>query len=223
MTDRFRNAPPLPADCFLCGDLSDRNGFIELDESLRLVADIAPLAPHHLLMYSSVHEASLAHLAKHKVAQFEKHLLAVSNSRIFDGKVPLFFEHGVQPGRANIVGCCDHAHVHLLPLDAKLEPRHRIEQILIEQAKSHVIKLEAPLPLQEVRALHDDEYCWIGTDLRDLRAFRLLLPERQYVRKIVGQLLGISMYESWNAYDDDAAKLTTAALRSEFGRNWANM
>jgi hypothetical protein len=51
--------------------------------------------------------------------------------------------------------------------------------------------------------------------MRALDVYRIIEPERQYLRRVGASLLDLPKYKSWDLYDDDAARKTTQRLLTE--------
>jgi len=208
-------------NCFLCDNLMlDRDGSVDLLPGIRMAADIAPLRSSHSLIYTVEHFPSSAHLSHGVLRNLVDALDCVRRLPMFSGHDLCFFEHGVQPGRSSIVGCCDHAHVHVLPVRNRSAGTTdnkplEIDELLDRECEAGRVRRIGSLPLLEVSSLQNQEYCWMGSDLSELRAFSLLRPERQYVRSLAAALAGRGEYKTWDCYDDNSARVTTSKLRVE--------
>ncbi len=211
-------------DCFLCGSLSDRGGYATLSPRIRLAADIAPLVPGHSLMYPTTHLQCIAQYSHVGLAEFVRALKSLGSSGVLSSPL-LFFEHGVQPGGTSIAGCCDHAHVHVLSFQRSFPEslsvdKHQtraglsgiLDDLLAREEQSGKIRFLAELPLSQLSALNNIEYCWMSSDIDLVRAFSVFIPERQYIRKLAAELIGHYSFETWNRYDSDAAAEWTKVL-----------
>lgn len=207
-------------DCFLCSDLSDRAGSVAITHHFRLTSDIAPLKADHCLLYVVEHCLSLAQLSATLVHEASEAARIVSRTPMFRDRSILFFEHGPSSARSNIVGCCDHAHIHVLPTrnvgEANWRPRRLdYRRLLKEDEDAGKIELIATLSGEYLPTLRGEDYFWVAYDMRALDVYRIIEPERQYLRRVGASLLDLPKYKSWDLYDDDAARKTTQRLLTE--------
>jgi len=206
------------ADCFLCSTLDDRGGYAKVTSNFRVTADIAPLIQNHCLLYPVDHLLSFGHLSASLIHESHQALLQVAALPMFSDAPLLYFEHGPNEERTNIIGCCDHAHVHILPVglgqaESELQSLARYEAILQNDERDGRVAFVDERPFEALAHLRDENYFWVAADLRALRVFAIKQPERQYLRHVVARALGKEAYRTWDAYNDELAKNTTTNLR----------
>jgi hypothetical protein len=207
-------------DCFLCSDLSDRNGSIAVTAAFQIAADIAPLNRDHCLFYTTKHDLSFSGLSRKMLRGAADALASLSTLPMFSKKEVLYFEHGPSQARIDIVGCCNHAHIHILPtVDERGLQRPSAAEVcrllLEREERAGKIRFTGKIRIEELEKLKGQNYFWIATNIQALQVFAIVQPERQYLRHVAALLLGLPKYQTWELYDDDAAKRTTQKLRSE--------
>lgn len=199
------------ADCVLCGDLSDRGGRIDIGHGLALTSDAAPLLPGHALLHTFDHVPSFAAISTDTIAlAFAAIERVIEIGRFAAGPV-LAFEHGTL-GPSGGSGCVDHAHIHLLPLGDAAEAPGRLS---IPEA---LVKVGSELDPNRLGSLAGTPYFWIAERASRLRIIVPRQSERQVLRRIVAEALGLPAYRTWDLYDSDAANATMAELRSHEAR-----
>jgi diadenosine tetraphosphate (Ap4A) HIT family hydrolase len=210
------------SDCFLCTEMEERGGYISLSKHFRCVADIAPMRVGHCLLSTAIHKGSFAQLEVDVLREAVAQLAALCNLPLFSGRPVLYVEHGAVPGRGGEsgIGCCDHAHIHLIPLDPLIERDALLkcmQSTFDREIASSALERVRRLPLLDVGVLGSFDYLWVGTDITKLDAFRVLRPERQLARRIVAGSLGTSVYRTWDTYSEELATDTTLILRNQIG------
>lgn len=194
-------------DCFLCGDLADRDGRIALGGGLALTSDVAPLVPGHLLIHTDDHVGSFAAAAPETLMQWKAAIRGVLNLGMLEKQPVLVFEHGTNGVDPTEAGCTDHAHIHVVPvsLDAAGFP--------ITSAAQAIARLDdgrpgAVLPFEQLGKLNGTNYFWLAD--RDLN-LRTVMPdriERQVLRRIVANALGLSEHRTWDLLDENGSRET---------------
>lgn len=136
--------PPEPAaapQCLLCDVLHDAEttafrGLFDREELVSdvltrangfvVVADVAPLTRGHVLIVPDEHALSMADLSPAALAELEMlHSRVVSVIRAGYASEVVSFEHGLcDPNLSSACGI-DHAHLHVVPLDAPVVPFFR--------------------------------------------------------------------------------------------------
>lgn len=209
----------LDPNCFLCSDLSDRDGSIAVTAAFRIAADIAPLKRDHCLFYTTNHHLSFSDLSQKMLNEAAKALASVSILPMFSKKALLYFEHGPSQARMGQIGCCDHAHIHILPTTRRSMRNSRLNEdrrsLLRSEERAGKIRFVGTMDIEKLKRLYGQNYFWIGDNTEALDAFALEKPERQYLRQVAAKLLGATKYQTWDMYDIEAAKRTTRKLRSE--------
>lgn len=191
--------------CFLCGDLSDRDGRIDLGNGLALGADIAPLAPGHMLLHTKEHLQSFALLDPDRLKACERALTRFAVQAEAEDATLLLFEHGTERSPLVASGCTDHAHIHVLPLAVR--PWNNPISLPVSASQDVVPTF------MEIAALRGRDYYWIGDGRMQIRIVDVLATEHQHLRKVVGNMLGLSRYRTWDLFDEDAARSATARWR----------
>jgi hypothetical protein len=208
----------LKCKCFLCTDLNERGGYIGVSPEFRLAADIAPLTSNHCLFYTSTHTLSFAHLTLELLQYARRELVSMAGLPMFAGERLFYFEHGPNLERTNVVGCCDHAHIHVLPIAVENQnlgfQTIRVSNEILNQDESDgKIEFIGTRSIDELGTLVDQNYFWVATDLLALNIFTIKVPERQYLRRVVARTIGMEHYKTWEMYDEDAATSITRSLR----------
>jgi diadenosine tetraphosphate (Ap4A) HIT family hydrolase len=113
------------ADCPFCAGQLDKSTAMHdevlfRDALLSVVPDRGALCPGHLLAASRLHVLSMAELGSSALER-----IGATLTRLCAALTPEFgdyfvFEHGTPPDAGTRGACIDHAHVHLLPLEARM-------------------------------------------------------------------------------------------------------
>jgi diadenosine tetraphosphate (Ap4A) HIT family hydrolase len=90
------------------------------DKLISVLPDVSPLCPGHLLAASRRHALSMAELGSSALERIAATLtgLCVKLAPHFGDY--LIFEHGTPPGDSSRGACIEHAHVHMLPMEARM-------------------------------------------------------------------------------------------------------
>jgi diadenosine tetraphosphate (Ap4A) HIT family hydrolase len=199
-------------DCFLCGDLADREGRVALDAGLALTSDIAPLGPGHLLIHTQEHVTSFAVAEPNTLERWKVAIRRVLGHPALEGRPVLLFEHGTDGLEPVEAGCTDHAHIHVMPLrvDSTGRPDTSAGQAV---AQLRDCSVGPTLCFEDLGRLAGTSYFWLAD--RDL-ILRTVVPdrvERQLLRRIVAEAVGLERHRTWDLFDDDAARETMASWR----------
>jgi diadenosine tetraphosphate (Ap4A) HIT family hydrolase len=93
------------------------------DALVSVVPDLSPLCPGHLLAASRRHVLSMAELGPSALERIGSTLTTLCAALAPEFGDYFFFEHGTPPGESTRGACIDHAHVHMLPLEATMFDR----------------------------------------------------------------------------------------------------
>ena len=116
-------------ECFFCDEgrflvnkkigLKGTNWIVYEDENVFITPDVSPILKGHFLIVSKEHINSFGNGNKKiflSVQKAKKYLL----EKIYCQKQVLFFEHGAVISHS-AGGCIDHAHIHTVPLDERID------------------------------------------------------------------------------------------------------
>jgi diadenosine tetraphosphate (Ap4A) HIT family hydrolase len=121
------SSPERPA-CPFCPEYLDQSTaahdeiFFQ-DRIIRVLPDRSPLCPGHMLAAARRHVLSMAELgpsALEHIGATLTELCAKLGPEFRDCGDYFFFEHGTPPVADSGGTCIDHAHVHMLPMDARM-------------------------------------------------------------------------------------------------------
>ena len=204
--------------CFLCNSLLDRGGYVDFGEGIRATGDLAPLQVGHTLLFHRDHYLSFARVPS--VSWERVQHIAIELQHFWQTKRigTVFFEHGPRSEGSNFVGCCDHAHLHCLPLGPDLSLNHTavlkaIDHELEAEIAMGRVKSIGDVSYSEVSALEDKEYFWFSADMRTLRVFELMKPERQFMRRVASSVLGQRKFLTWDMVNELSASDAVDSLR----------
>lgn len=168
------------------------------------VADVAPLAKGHILVFPRRHILGLSLLSDEDCAELEGLRLTISKIlRASTGVPAISFEHGLcDPSRRS--GCgIDHAHLHIIPnpgdVSGSLTSSYECREV------------DSVRALPETVTDSTEEYLFL-IDQND----RCLLaeveePTRQFFRRVISEILD---NEFWN-WDDQVSLADPAKLRED--------
>lgn len=175
-----------------------------LDAGLAFTSDIAPLAPHHLLLFTDDHLGSFAAADPPFLARLGNAINRLLDHPVLQGRPVLLFEHGtdgIEPAEA---GCTDHAHIHVLPVPLD---RAGLPVTSARKAIAHLRDgIAGPsLSFGDLGQLAGTNYFWLAE--RDLlvHTVRPRHVERQVLRRIIAEALGIAQHRTWDLFDEGAA------------------
>lgn len=202
--------------CFLCKDIVNGSQKIDLTNLLLISADVAPLNIGHTLLYSEEHVSSFAEFEFDQLRNMHLSISQVCNLSAFQNTDLMYFEHGPGPNGSGVPGCCDHAHIHLLPLSARLS---NLDTLIWKHIQHDIdagkIAFLGKSSLLNIAEFKEKNYVWFGSNLDELNVFELLNVERQYLRKLVADSAGLQNYQSWELYDIEQAQEFTEILRAQ--------
>ncbi len=207
--------------CFLCGPLTDRGGFVAVGSGIGVTGDLAPIQNGHALLFHEEHYLSFSRVPDASMVVVKEACHTLSEYWGNRSRTSIFFEHGPLGGSGNFVGCCDHAHIHSLPVSDELvasegEVAHAISRRLHEEVGKGNVRSVDQISVDDLSNLKDIEYFWFSVDLNTLLVFELLKPERQFMRRITSQILGVETYRTWDMVDFSSAAQTTEIAKSLF-------
>ena len=157
---------------------------IAVSNNLTLMADLSPLSIGHLLLVSNYHYYSYAEVCRDhldEVGRVTDQVLTLYSSTFGD---PVILEHGSSPDASGGSSCISHAHWHFLPVSAE-----RISGVMTEDGLKHT-NLESLGELaQTARRLVPYLYVASASHRSVFSIDRLI--RRQYLRSVVGTILGI--------------------------------
>lgn len=91
------------------------------DQDFVVLPALGAFVEGYLLLCSRAHEPSIASLDSERLRRFELLLGFVERVLAQEYSRPWIFEHGMTAGSGSAGGCIDHAHLHLLPGNLRLE------------------------------------------------------------------------------------------------------
>jgi len=107
--------------CQFCDDIRSVRGgeniFVFRSESIVIIADFAPIALGHILISPRDHVTSLANASTDVRAEAFRVAGLVSEAFGLRGYSTLMAEHGTGESGCPSNACCEHAHLHLVPLN----------------------------------------------------------------------------------------------------------
>ena len=204
-------------DCFLCrviaGDTevpfaSVVDGRRVAEQTLaeargaRIIVDVAPIVPGHLLVVSDAHISSLAHCSAdllQEIGVLRKWIRSVFREEFRSD--PVWFEHG--ECRTTSTASCRVYHVHLHALPAESEVVTAVE------AHYDFIPVSGIEELPGVA--RDRSYLYLETRTGGARVAIVPDPPSQVLRKTVCDALGVP--ERWNWHDQVALRTRETAAR----------
>lgn len=120
-------------ECILCNELANKDclsqllnrrqsmgsKFLAETESFALIPDISPIVPGHLLIVTKIHCLSFAEIADSAWHELEQ-IKAVAKKSLSNFSIPpFFFEHGSSNNITASTSCIEHAHLHVIPFNAR--------------------------------------------------------------------------------------------------------
>jgi diadenosine tetraphosphate (Ap4A) HIT family hydrolase len=203
---RRDDQPGFPQDCVVCGVLAGKGdtpvrSFITKEElpsemlestaRFAVVADVAPLAPGHLLLVTKSHTLAMSKLSKSDALALEAmhERIARKLRSIYQLRI-ITFEHGaIGTGTADSCSI-DHAHLHMLPTKTDIEKRFRADFDSFELARISDIGNAAS---------EQEEYLLLIASPGDALIAYPRRPASQYFRKLLAEL---TSRELWNWQDE---------------------
>lgn len=181
---RGRLAPNAQSgDCPFCGAHLDRSKALYdqklfCDRLINVVPDLGPLCPGHLLAASRRHVLSMAELGEAKLGDLARTLTRLTGALSPHFGDYFWFEHGTPPGTGGHGACIDHAHIHMLPMEAQMYDR-----------------LMHALPWQPISRFEDlARFQHVGYAYLGIKGSHYVFPApeigSQWIRREVGAVLG---------------------------------
>lgn len=176
-----------------------------LEETPRhvLLPDIGPLTQDHLLVVSKDHVPSFAALPVDSHDDYRSLVKKVFKKmeKLHPGKQPLIFEHGVGTVNGQFIRCggcgrTDHAHLHVLPVDAEKHDDllENLSTIVRTEYNFEEHRLADSVKLEELKDISRDRpYLLVGNQGKSRVFIQNNTSEipSQYIRTFLGNYLSI--------------------------------
>jgi diadenosine tetraphosphate (Ap4A) HIT family hydrolase len=193
---------------FAAAGTSSRSRIIWEDNELLLLPTIGCLRPGYCLLMPRIHRRSFAALDEDELSETENSLRCL-RGRIAEKYGPtVVAEHG--PGECDMgASCCDHAHLHLIPLPGLVDP-------LVDVYREVGGEPRLLSCLGDLHRFSDRPYLFLSPqdDLymvwTNVERFR-----RQFVRWATAKLMGIENAYNWRNYSFVHNMLITKAGLTE--------
>jgi diadenosine tetraphosphate (Ap4A) HIT family hydrolase len=127
-SDDWAESGPEHPDCPFCADHLSKSTAIHdevlfRDRLISVLPDLSPLCPGHMLAAARQHVLSMAELGPVALERIAAVLTRLSVTLAPEFGDYFVFEHGTPPREGTGGACIEHAHVHLLPLEATMFDR----------------------------------------------------------------------------------------------------
>lgn len=158
------------------------------NEDLLLMPTIGCFVEGYSLLITRRHYYSIAEFARnHDLSEFAQILSSIRKlmGSLYSGCI--FFEHGAIDAHCKAGGCCDHAHLHILPaIGHALDRAKRQFSFTMYPDLEWVYQVSSPYLL-----FHDGENYYLSTDH--------VVPS-QYFRKLLAREAGLGDRWDWRKY-----------------------
>ncbi|MBZ9850286.1 hypothetical protein LB565_20080 [Mesorhizobium sp. CA14] len=187
-----------------------------------MTSDIAPIRADHSLFYTDEHHRSFSELSSFELSAAKGTILSFTEAMKVGGSPKVFLEHGPADGSVRSLGCCDHAHIHLVPLGIasglETEFHAALETEVQKCISANELSPHKTIAFDNLSGVNGNNYIWFSFDLTELRIFFIKRDSRQLLRRIVAGALGESGFETWRLHDQAAAISTQLSLHSTANR-----
>lgn len=143
--------------CSFCHDFNGGQGHYNVlignRDGIHVIADAAPVLPGHLLLCPTEHKRSLSQLDEDAFRTIDGLVERFANACRQQGLFPLIAEHGSGGVGEHSNACCDHAHLHMIPL-----PDAAAFQRIIAAFERHGGEATTQPALRNIRTLGDQSY-----------------------------------------------------------------
>ena len=153
------------------------------------IPSLGPLVPGHTLLCPKSHIKNLACLPHTLWAEYDKFKKRLSNvlGSLFHASSHCF-EHGSPPESSRVLCTVDHAHLHLVPTEAK------VSELLLEDMSWQKVQLS----IADIRsAVRPGEYLYYESPLSEAFIAQPGSIESQYMRRVFSNALGFRNEWNW--------------------------
>jgi len=202
--------------CPFCETFESRGGVIFDDGTIRIIADLCPIVPGHLLVCSVEHFRSFAQVQAPFLGDLEKYLrMARALCQVGQDEGVIMFEHGCGDHIQLSPACVDHAHIHVMHREKAARSMLSIfREFCADSGFDLNLKYRSMNLGDEVKSLDGLAYIWCLE--ADRSAWSVVSEEplpRQLMRRAIAADTGNGTGFSWDHYAPAEAQRLTRAMR----------
>ncbi|MBC8484756.1 MAG: hypothetical protein H8D45_01785, partial [Bacteroidetes bacterium] len=160
------------------------NRIIFETENFCVLPSIGPLVEGHLLILTKEHYLSYAHIPQSKYRELKQVKYSTSKllQRVYHS--PVFFEHGPMSEVLKGGTCCDHAHLHAVPVDIEINIKEELQKFNF-----------IPRDIKDLEELRDNKerlvpYLFFEDSQGEKIVCDAPMVETQFIRKLLAVKIG---------------------------------